>query len=250
MNLDTTHSPKTEIGKYLELQPFYNIIVTDRVDSIKIMFVDFKYNKDTSGLGVVSSDIFTNEIHLKKEFVEIKDDNIHESLSNFLNEEFLKIVERLADKNRNSKDSPMNGEFDMDYAKIIEELPIQDPNLLTRKVVAKINNLSNWIATTCRIGPGQFIITNSITNEFLLKTYNNSQLYRLFVSNSLESGKIIMGRKNSFDQQGILLVLNENSLNDIGYKNGKSYVNLIYAFSINGFYPEKNYYSMYIKNKF
>lgn len=261
---DNTYTPKTKIGKILESQPLYNIMVTDNKDFIKVMFVDFKEDDLLSNDGEISEpdftkcfQIFTNEIHLKNELVEIKDDNISESLTQYLNLEFLKIVEEQADKNRNSKISPLdeneNSQFDIDCLKFSEEIKISFPDIddisifLKRKILAKLYNLSNWIATTCRIGPGKFLITNSKTNDYLLKLHINIEQFRLFVFDSLEDGKIIMGRKNSFDQPGILLVLNENSIEDIVYKDGKSYVNLLYSFSANGYNPERNYFPMYKK---
>jgi len=255
---DTTYAPKTNVGKFLEFQPLYNIVVTDSADPIKFMFVDFKYGYNESGDIIdIGPDIFSNEIHLKNELVEIKENNIVESLTQYLNLEFLKIVDEQADKNRNSKNSPFdengNSKFDVDCSKISEEIKTSFPDVddisifLKRKIVAKLYNLSNWIATMCRIGPGKFLITNSKTNEYLLKLFDNIEKFRFFVSETLEDGKIIMGRKNYFDQPGILLVLNENSIEDIVYKDGKSYVNLLYSFSMNGYNPETSYFSMYIK---
>lgn len=249
---------KTEEGRMLEAQPLYNIISTDARDSsVKIMFVDYRESteeeKKDPNINSLSIDIFEQEVELKMELVEIKNDNMPDSVMDYLNKEFVQIVQKQSDKNRNSIDSPKNDEgnskFDIDYNKILESSNGVSMQIL-RKIVAKLNNLSNWLAVTGRIGAGKYIISNSETNKFLLETTNSlmDNLFRFVVDDTVENGKIIMGRKNSFDQPGIILVLNENSLFDIVYnEEGKSFVNLIYAFSVNGFHPERQHFTIYLK---
>jgi hypothetical protein len=241
---------KTEEGNLLLSQPLYNIVSTDQDSSVKIFIIDF----NDSGGRFAMPELFEKEIFMKKELVEIKNDNKIESISDFLNQKFVEILQDLSDKSRNLEDIKDNNyKFDIDEilesVKEREDYKIQ----IVRKIIARINNVSNWIATRGRIGPAHYIITGKETNRFLLEQLDSINfhlsIFRFFVDERIAEGKIIMGRKNDFDLPGILLILNENSLSDLVYnEEGKLCVNLIYAFSANGFAPEKQYYTILLKN--
>jgi hypothetical protein len=165
------------------------------------------------------------------------------------------MIEKKSLLNEQNKESV--SKFDIDMKVLIDssqnplggnvELAIQ------RKIIARINSCSNFIATSGRIGAGQFIITNKLTNEYLTQVFMNVGHFLFIVDDRLENGTVIMGRKNDISQPGISLIINENSLNNIVYNKediDEQIFNLKYGFSIAGFYPEKQFYTLYIKNKF
>jgi hypothetical protein len=70
----------------------------------------------------------------------------------------------------------------------------------------------------------------------------------MFADNSLEDDEIIVGRKNSIEQPGIISVIDNNSLQNIVYnEEGNRCVDLSYGLYTIGFYPEKQYLTLKIK---
>ena len=255
--LFSKYDPITEDGKALMLQPFYPIINTDRDKSIKHTFIDFSYNDNpVIKIGSVNADIVETEILLQSELIEIKNESSKmDSVLDHLNKKFTKLAEIEGDKSRekgpySNIDGTKVSKFDMDYSNI-DGL---DQHMIDRKIITKINLMSSYIAVDGRIGPGHYIITNSKTNEFLLNLYGKYGGYdRLTyaVDDQLEDGKVVMGRKNDERQPGIILAIYENSLENVVYnEERKLCVNFKYSFTSVGFHPEKQYYTMYIKNKF
>lgn len=225
---------KTKRGLDLE-NDFYTILsVTE--PSVTMTFIDFNYDSTTNE--VWGPDVFNKDVFLKEVPIVIKNDVV-ESIKEHLNLEFTNIIKELSKKSRN-KDS-----FDIDIDKWKESDPsiVFDNHIITRKIVAKIHNCMNYIATNGRIGSGRFIIINDKTFEFLYHIIDEwifNLNIKFVINKELEDSDLIMGRKNEIDQPGVVLVLDEKSLYDIS-KDGKT-INLKYNFSINGFKPENQYY--------
>jgi hypothetical protein len=205
-----------------------------------------QYNRNNI---VMKLEVFQNELKLDNKLIEI-DDNINNTLIRDLNKEFVEIAEKQGDINRNSIYSLINpdgsSKLDANIKKIMEDSNSQSNLSLLRKVATKLNNISNYIALDGKIGPGKYIISNKKTNEFLSNLYSSSiKFFDLIIDESLKDGKIIMGRKNNINQPGIMLAINKNSFENIVYKDGKSFIDLKYKFSANGYNPEKFYYTAY-----
>jgi len=226
---------KTNIGKSLK-DSLYPILSTE-LDDIRMSFIDFKC-EDEFDIG--SPNIYTKDIKLKTVPVEIIDDNdIETSLSNHLDSEFIQLVKYVSIKNRISN-KIINENFDISIEKLINEFGNASA---IEKIIFKLNNCSSYIATNGRIGPAQYIITSEKINNFILSEENiNNVYFKLYINRNIENENIIVGRKNDIDQPGISLIINENSFNDITSDNGKLIMNLKYKFSVNGFYPEKQYF--------
>jgi len=246
---------ETELGRYLDDSFLYSIYNTD-VEELNIIFIDFKYQEsepDDEYQTVIGPDVFKKSLKLKTVDVEIKNDDIEESLKNYLNVEFTNIIKELGEKSRSSKNTSLNLSSDIDINKWREETPliIGDNLALIRRIIAKFNNCSNYIATSGRIGPAQFIITNDIINKYLYDLTGDLMfLNRLkyFVCKNLDNSEIVLGRKNEIDQPGVCLIVKETSLNELYENDNKKYIKLKYNFSINGFMPESQYFL--IKNNF
>jgi len=148
----------------------------------------------------------------------------------------IKIGE-LAEENRNShtapKDALGNSKFDFDvdaYTSVAGSAPGGETyHSIQRKLIAKINNASNFIATDGRVGPAQYLVTNgniaSILQDVAGYTLNpptmskmntNGQLYPMGNIGSIsiyvdpymfwDDNRIFLGRKNSVDQPGLIFV--------------------------------------------
>jgi len=148
----------------------------------------------------------------------------------------LKIGE-LAEENRTSHTAPKNADgsskfdFDVDaYTSVAGSAPGGETyHSIQRKLIAKINNASNFIATDGRVGPAQYLVTNgniaSILQDVAGYTLNpptmskmntNGQLYPMGNIGSIsiyvdpymmwDDNRIFLGRKNSVDQPGLIFV--------------------------------------------
>lgn len=213
MEIKDKYKLKSDIGKILNFNSLYNILPTNYDDVVSISFIDFNNDKKILIAGDIEEmllSVFNKKIKLETVSIEIKNDDLLNTINNYLFLEFIKTVNNLP----------------------IEIIEYDDIKL-------KVHLYSNIIAASGRIGPANFLISNKKINESLLKNNNNINL-NCVVYDDLNND-IILGRKNSFDQPGINLVLNENSLENITYNKNKKYVNLIYKMVPVGFSPEKQF---------
>jgi hypothetical protein len=147
----------------------------------------------------------------------------------------LKVVE-MADKNRTQwttpKDASGNPKFDFNvdaYLAIGAATPGgETTHSIQRKLIAKINNASNFIATEGRVGPAQYLVTNgnlaSVIQDVAGYTLNpvkanlnaNGQLFPMGNVGNIsiyvdpyqrwDDNRIFLGRKNSVEQPGLVFV--------------------------------------------
>jgi len=139
---------------------------------------------------------------------------------------------------------------------------------IQRKLIAKINNASNFIATDGRIGPAQYIVTNgnlaSVIQDIAGYTINpvnagklntNGQLYpmgnigniAIYVDPYMrwDDNYLYLGRKNSVDQPGLLFIpyLMAQSISLISEATWapRMLIRSRYAVADIGFFPEKQF---------
>lgn len=142
-----------------------------------------------------------------------------------------------------------------------------------RKLVAKINNASNFIATDGRVGPAQYLVTNgnvaSILQEVSTYTLNppsmsklntNGQLYPMGNLGQIaiyvdpyqrwDDNRIFLGRKNTIDQPGLLflpyLMAQSISLISEATFAPRMLIRSRYAIADVGFFPEKQFMAIHI----
>lgn len=260
------------IGKSIN-DDLYSIKFTEQ-NEIELLFVDFKYDmseKDNTN-GFIGPDIFTQKTKINEKRIEVEDD-ILKSLNDVLQSEFVKKAKIEGLKNREK--SNIGNKFDLDFKKWETDLKKTGSDniqlALIRRLFAKINNCSSYIASDGRIGPAQFVITNEKTHK-LFEDFIGVGFMRYYVCNELEDCDIILGRKNDYTQPGIILIVNENNSmtskrvfseqdpygeEDWGYDikeislttiGDKKYVDLSYEFVSIGFFPEKQFYCIKIIN--
>lgn len=218
----------------------------------EIKFVE--YNKEENLTSV------KDEKELETELIEIKEGDLPGSITDFLNKKFVQMAREEGYKNRDFKEIPRDedGEirFDIDVEKIREDLKKHPPidnnfeNPILRRVISRLNMAGSWIAVTGRIGPGNFIICNESTYDYLKKIFDSVSYtyFKMFADNSLDDDEIIVGRKNSLENPGIISVIDKNSLQNIVYnEDGNRCVDLSYGLYAIGFYPEKQYLTLKIK---
>ena len=137
-----------------------------------------------------------------------------------------------------------------------------------RKLIAKINNASNYIATEGRVGPAQYLVTNgnlaSVIQDVAGYTINptgagkintNGQMYpmgqigniTIYVDpyQSWDDNRIFLGRKNSVDQPGLVFIpyLMAQSISLISEATWapRMLIRSRYAITDIGFFPEKQF---------
>lgn len=158
-------------------------------------------------------------------------------LTQTISKQIVQKIKTLAAENRASNTCPKdsNGVSIFDF-NVDEYVSVSGPapggetyHSIQRKLLSKISNASNFIATDGRVGPAQYLITNgnlasvlqdiagytiSPTNVGKLNT--NGQLYpmgnigniAIYVDPYMrwDDNRIFLGRKNSVDQPGLIFI--------------------------------------------
>lgn len=195
---------------------FFTIKGTTNIDTT-VMFVDFQYspgpsmnllNNNASNLNsipTISPNVYQKTFHLNSLTFTNIDINL-EIIQNELYKEYFKILSELGDQHREK--SPAKN-FDINVSEMRRKGMAPD-----RGIIAKFNSASNLIAVEGRIGPAQFIVSNSKTYNYILNYIGQMQfLYKgneLWIGNmpyvideNVENNKILLSRKNRIDQPGI-----------------------------------------------
>ena len=157
-------------------------------------------------------------------------------LTQTISKQIVSKVTELADKNRVAWTTPKDGtgaskfDFNVDnYLAVGAATPGgETTHSIQRKLIAKINNASNFIATEGRVGPAQYLVTNgnlaSAIQDVAGYTLNpvksslnaNGQLFPMGNVGNIsiyvdpyqrwDDNRIFLGRKNSVDQPGLVFV--------------------------------------------
>ena len=157
-------------------------------------------------------------------------------LTQTISKQIVAKVTELADKNRiawtTPKDVAGNSKFDFNvdtYLAVGAATPGgETTHSIQRKLIAKLNNASNFIATEGRVGPAQYLVTNgnlaSVIQDVAGYTLNpvkanlnaNGQLFPMGNVGNIsiyvdpyqrwDDNRIFLGRKNSVEQPGLVFV--------------------------------------------
>ena len=197
-------------------------------------------------------------------------------LTQVISKEIVGKIRNLALKNRVSYTAPkmadgVTSKFDLDVDSYVAGLTTgmgETTHSIQRKLIAKLNNASNFIATDGRIGPAQYLVTNgnlaSVIQDIAGYTINpvsagklntNGQLYpmgnvgniAIYVDPYMrwDDNYIYLGRKNSVDQPGLLFIpyLMAQSISLISEATWapRMLIRSRYAVADIGFFPEKQF---------
>jgi hypothetical protein len=197
-------------------------------------------------------------------------------LTQVISKEIVGKIRKLALANRVSYTAPkatdgVTSKFDLDvdtYTAAIGTGMGETTHSIQRKLIAKLNNASNFIATDGRIGPAQYLVTNgnlaSVIQDIAGYTINpvnagklntNGQLYpmgnvgniAIYVDPYMrwDDNYIYLGRKNSVDQPGLLFIpyLMAQSISLISEATWapRMLIRSRYAVADIGFFPEKQF---------
>jgi hypothetical protein len=261
-----------------------------------------RYQDEKTYPGVIGPDVFTKAIQvgdveisstLKRtqiedikaatgmDIVQKLEGVLINELTQVISKEIVGKIRTLAMKNRVSYTAPKDAtglisKFDLNVDTYIDALSTtanggamgETTHSIQRKLIAKINNASNFIATDGRIGPAQYMVTNgnlaSVIQDIAGYTINpvnagklstNGQLYpmgnvgaiSIYVDPYMrwDDNYIYLGRKNSVDQPGLLFIpyLMAQSISLISEATWapRMLIRSRYAVADIGFFPEKQF---------
>lgn len=173
---------------------------------------------------------------------------------------------------RNTSNISNSTIFDFDVADYAGILGGETSHAVQRKLISKILNASNYIATEGRVGPAQFVVTNGniaaalqdiagyTINPTKSKISGSGQLYpvgqigevSIYVDPYMKynDNRILVGRKNQPDQPGVVFIpyLMAQSISIISEATfaPRMLLRSRYAVGELGWYPQKQYMSIYV----
>jgi hypothetical protein len=198
---------------------------------------------------IITPVVYRKQVNLTPLHVNVKYNTI-DDIKQELTKKFIIKITELGKKHREK--SEIKNKLDIDIKK-----------LESRKIISKfISNGSN-ITVQGRIGPGQFLISNSNTYKDILKrlveddiniTYNDKLQLTLttltyFIDNSVEDDIVLMGRKNKIDTPGVHCSIEIDENGFIKFKEcQENIIKLFYSIYDIGYNPEYQYYAIFIRD--
>jgi len=201
-------------------------------------------------------------------------------LTQTISKQIIAKVTELADKNRIAHTTPKDAsgvskfDFNVDsYLAIGAATPGgETTHSIQRKLIAKLNNASNFIATEGRVGPAQYLVTNgnlaSVIQDVAGYTLNpvkanlnaNGQLFPMGNVGNIsiyvdpyqrwDDNRIFLGRKNTVEQPGLVFVpyLMAQSIQLISEATWapRMLIRSRYAVADIGFFPWKQFMSILV----
>ena len=219
---------------------FYTVKGVNQIIS-NISFIDFTTSPPISSIGLsnspmsiglsnspmstISPNIYQKTIQLHKLDIPISIDKfsnigdlqethiLYNNIKNAINKEYFKIITELGEKNR--VDSPVD-RLDIFIDKLKKDYPKSGE--LGRNIYSKFMSSSNYIATNGRIGPGQWLVSNTKTYKYIINYLNMELMYdadsNLLIGNMpyvvndlIDDDIILMGKKNNISQPGVNCVI-------------------------------------------
>lgn len=219
---------------------FYSVTGVN-AQKVNISYMDFQTTTTTTSTTTsqygnmypitISPNVFTKTIQLEyldislNPYFDFKDMKnvyfLYDKIKSEINKSYFNKLTELGDKNRDT--APVNM-LDINLKDIKLNFKNENRNI-SRQIITKFNTSSSYIATTGRIGPAQWILSNSNTYKYILSHLDSDQLefkdHKLMIGNipylvndSVDDDIILFGRKNRVDSSGIhCFILSDDSKN-------------------------------------
>lgn len=185
-------------------------------------------------------------------------------------------INRLSAPKRTSSTANITGEtiFDFDVDGFLTDANVggETSHAIQRKLISKILNASNYIATEGRVGPAQYVVTNGnlasalqdiagyTVNPLKSKLNGSGQLYpvgtigdvSIYVDPYMKynDNRLCVGRKNNPDQPGIVfvpyLMAQSITLMSESTRSPRIFLRSRYAIGELGWYPQKQYMTIHV----
>jgi hypothetical protein len=197
---------------------FFTIIPVNN-SIIDVSYMDYRINNPSAQTSSLSTTVglqvytktFKTDIRLGFKSQDHLDDN-HSNYIKFINsgiqKNFIEEISKLGEQNRN--ENLDNNRLDIN----IKYFKTDDSVLTSRKLLSKFISAGSFIAVNGRIGPANFMISNSKTYKYILNyligiqhVYDGNGILQLGtiaynINNSIDDGLILMGRKNNMENIG------------------------------------------------
>lgn len=275
----------------------YNVIPTKKSE-YNVRFIDFsegvksvKAPPEIKKIGIKYPDVMGPDIWEKSgilnsliiEFEEGEVFNMMDILKEQIRKSFIEKIKDLGELNRTSKDVPPSDRFDLNMIEFKKKELIEGKNeseSIARRMLPQIIRCGSMIAHNGRIGPGNYLLMNKNTYEYLEPFfqslgniyYNNDQFddfykscryakrnpledeiiiakfssFDIIIDEGVDDDRIIMGRKNEIDMPGVIVPLLTDEEGNVSYEKKDNKIELKYKVVDIGFFPERQYYSIHI----
>ena len=205
-----------------ELENNFFTIERTTQDIANVIFMDFQYSAPipttNTSFPTLSPNIFQKTVKVLP-ITFLKKDFNSENIKKEINKDFFKVITDLAKQHR---ELSLDKNFDID----IKELK-RKGDYITRSIIAKSNNVSNLIALKGRIGPSQYLASNSKTYDYILKYIGHNRFLfnqngtmmignmQYIIDDNIEDDIILFGRKNKIEQPGVHCLILTDDKGDI-----------------------------------
>lgn len=156
--------------------------------------------------------------------------NLNKILNDGVNSEIVQKIKSLADRASNL----FTAKFVISKKEIDSKVESYGKDYIYKIFSSKISMASNIIATECRYGPANFIITNSSILKYIDLDHMRQMNIKTYIDESIVD-QILVGRKSNSTESGLQYIVNESNPE-----------NITYAISEIGFFPHKNYITINI----
>jgi hypothetical protein len=254
----------------------YNVFSTLRKNTYEIEFSDFKYENGRSDVKFISDTSYEkgkftlpewSKCGDMKSLVVKRDKEIYTSLKEIIQSDWIKRIQELGENNL--KKSNLNERTVIDIklfrdkgiAKYSNDtFDIDIDNSIAGRILSTIIRIGSWIATNGRIGPGNYIIMNKYTYDYLdfylQKIFPTDGVITkissmdLILDENVTDDVIVMGRKNEVDRKmftGSSVIIWTDQNDDILYREiDNDNVELNYNIIDVGLLPETQYFSIHL----
>ncbi len=238
----------------------YLDFVLNEGDSVKATDPINKFPDDLANASIPTIEVrlFNAVGRMKDRLIPLTNTRIDIGIKDFINDEFLKKVRELADKNIEDSNTKLKTELVVDSS---SDNRNKDSNT---KICNRISMISNYIQVKSRRGPATFILASKKNIDLIVEAssghwrndgktfkYNKTSDHFNFdlVANNDLGDTVIVGRTPKESEVGINLVINKNTLTNFEYSDDDiSGINLSFDFYAFGQHPEWSYFSFDLKS--
>jgi len=264
------------------MNPTINILELDNdmftispVNELRCQISYMSYNSNATQHIIPSSNTYPSQlsINLNSKIISLKrisfsinrnytEDQINSYVKSIVKTElrskFIPIILELGNKNifNINSDTKKIDNFDIIIDKIekkhSQEIGNKKNDKIRNDICSKINISSSYIAINGRIGPANFYLSNSKTHNFLNKYLYDGNKVKYEIDNSIKESCIIIGRKNTIDNNGVhCFIYSDNKKNIIFDKTETPYstdYSFYYSIESIGSSSENQYLSLHTKS--
>jgi len=215
-SISPVNNLKCEIN-YIDMQNYVNPMTTP-ASLTRMSYPNLSVNLCSKTINLIKLTFDINKKYNEEQITKYLKSGIINELKN----KFIPIILELGNKNRENLklDSKNDDYFDIIIDKIEkkynQELPNDKQKKIKNNICSRIISASNYITTKGRYGHPNFYISNYKTHNCINKYIYDINNIKYEIVNSIKENYIILGRKNSIDNNGVhCFIYSDNNKNII-----------------------------------